>query len=170
MSFLVKNGEPKSIPENWIKTPYACPVCKHLLYYIADRAGATVWCPWGDCSSIGMNEGGHGSTLEKAMTVLLGKNGFAKYEYEAVETPEPTDESGTAVKPEGKKRGRKKKGAKDEPMTIPIGEFTIKDFCTVNNTYPVKAQKYIESVKTVKKVGPRSSGRGKPAMVYINKV
>jgi len=160
----------KQFPEQWMKTPYACPVCKRPLYYLRDVTGATVWCPWGECSSIGMNEGGHGSTLEKALMVVLGKNGFGKYEYEAVESVGSTDCDPSGVKPEGKKRGRKKKGSAVEAMTIPVGEFTMKAFCLTNNTYPVKALAFFKTVPTIAKVGEKSGGRGKPAIIYMNKV
>lgn len=175
-NMLVGNGAAaKVLPDSWLKTPYACPICKKPLYYIADRSGATVWCPWPvftDSEGRNCSEAlGHGITLEKAVKVLMAKMGFGKYEVEVVDTPEePTaDANNTTEKPAAKKRGRKKKGAKDEPMTIPIGEFTMKDFCTLNNTYPVKALAFIKTVETIKELPSRSSGRGKPAKVWINK-
>lgn len=169
--FLIKNGEPQAVPADWTKTPYLCPVCKKSLYYVRGASGARVWCPWGDCSSLGMNEGGHGVTLEKALGVLMVKNGFGRdFEYEMESSPDVE----VAVNPDApvRKRGRKKKGQADGPMTIPIGEFTMKEFCTLNNVYPVKALAYMKTVKTVAEVGKRktASGRGKPAVLYMNKV
>jgi hypothetical protein len=65
-----------------------------------------------------------------------------------------------------KKRGRKAKG-EEVAFTLPKGEFTIKEFCELNNTYPVKALAFIKANK-VRETGkrPTASGRGKPATLY----
>jgi hypothetical protein len=165
MAFLIKNGEPVAVPQDWTKTPYLCPVCKKSLYYVRGASGARVWCPWGDCSSLGMNEGGHGITLEKALGVLMVKNGFGKdFEYEMESSPDVE----VAVNADApvRKRGRKKKG-EQVAFTVPPGEWTMKDFCVLNNTYATKALTFFKTNK-VREVGkkPNGSGRGKPATIY----
>jgi len=151
-----------------METKYNCPVCKQPLHW-KDGEGIVVWCPHGNCTSIGMNEGGHGKTIDKALAVLLNKNGFdADYEIEQgeilVENPE-TGSFDAVPKPKGK-RGRKAKVDASE-FVIPSGQFTMKEFCEQNKTYPYKALPYFEK-NGVKEVGKRSTpgARGKAATLY----
>jgi hypothetical protein len=172
MSFLIKNGQPQAVPENWVKMKALCPVCKKPLYSVSEPTGSTVWCPW---ASPTQEDGrhcreaaGHGPSEAKALNVLLAKFGCKDYEVEVCETPEsPEDSSSTATPVEGKKkRGRKAKGT-IEAFQLPKGEFTMGQFCELNKTYPYKALPFFKQNK-VREVGkrPTASGRGKPATLY----
>lgn len=120
----------------------------------------------------GPNEGGYGKTQEKALAVLLAKLGLSKdYVIEndeiIVENPE-TGSFEAAPKPKGK-RGRKAKN--NLTFTVPVGQFTMKEFCEKNETYPYKAIPFFKE-KGIEEVGTRktTSGRGKPAVVYEVKI
>jgi hypothetical protein len=130
--------------------------------------GVSVWCG-SVCPSIGMNEGGHGKTVEKALAVLLSRNGFSDdYVIERDEVLVENPESGSfeaVPKPKGK-RGRKAK-VDVADFVIPSGQFTMKEFCEQNKTYPYKALPYFEK-NGVKEAGKRSNNgaRGKAATLY----
>lgn len=158
---------------NWM--PQLCPACKRPLASARIATGYVVWCPRSDCRELadGPNEGGHGRSIEKAYSILMTKLGLSKtYEAEPSEETVDTDSVSTketaktpkAVK-KGGKRGRKAKEC--GPFTIPVGEFTMGEFCVANDTYPYKALPFFKE-KGVKEVGkrPTASGRGKPAVLY----
>lgn len=148
-----------------------CPACKRpLVSGKTVSGGIAVWCPWGDCDTMadGPNEGGHGASEQKALNVLLAKLGLKDYEIELPEpTDEPTDSQSTAAPVgEKKKRGRKAKNETVE-FQVPPGEFTMKEFCDLNKTYPYKSLPFFKERK-IREVGkrPTASGRGKPAILY----
>lgn len=154
------------IPENWAKTKFNCPICKQSLYAINDPNSHTVWCPWGNCPSIGTNEGGHGKTELKAVEVLMAKMGVGKWVNETEEATDAEVSKTTDPSIEPKKRGRKSTGAVVN-YTVPDGQFTIKEFCDLNKTYPVKALSFLKE-QEIKECGkrPTANGRGKPATLY----
>ena len=153
-------------------TKALCPACHRPLTTGKSLTGVSVWCGHGDCNMMadGPNDGGHGSSESKALDVLMAKLGLKDYE---IELPEPSDESatssgGTSNLPvaEKKKRGRKAKGDVGE-FQLPVGEFTMKEFCDLNKTYPYKALPFFKE-KKIRVTGkrPTASGRGKPAVLY----
>ncbi len=156
----------------WMKQ--LCPACKRPLCCGKTAMGYIVWCPRGDCNALadGPNEGGHGKTVEKAYSILMGRLGLSKnYEIEPSEAPEQSAEIPPQQKTEevkkDKKRGKRAKKNVDLTFTIPIGQFTMKEFCEKNETYPYKAIPFFKE-KGVKEVGFKktSTGRGKPAILY----
>jgi uncharacterized protein YbaR (Trm112 family) len=165
MDIVHNHKEPS---EGSLAIKVACPACKRPLYAHNEDSGSTVWCPWPHCDTMGAgpNEGGHGRSEAKALEVLMAKLGIGKWTNEA--DPEPvsssTDTPTTSDAP--KKRGRKAKGG-SVAFTVPAGEFTIKEFCELNKTYPYKALPFFKANK-IREAGkrPTKSGRGKPATLY----
>ena len=69
--------------------------------------------------------------------------------------------------------GRKGKARTEVNIILPDGEFTLKDVANVSNLgYPLTYLRVMEMVKngTVKVVGEKSLGKGKPAKIYTKNV
>lgn len=154
-----------------------CPSCKNPLYSApVSRGRYVVWCPRGDCKQLanGPNEGGYGTTPEKALKVLMAKLGISKdYEVESTESPVESDSSSKSEKAPKKTGGKRGRKAKNENVTfiVPVGQFTMKEFCEKNETYPYKAIPFFKE-KNIEEVGFRktASGRGKSAVLYQAKI
>ena len=158
----------------WMKT--LCPACKRPLALGKDATGYIVWCARSDCNEMadGPNEGGHGKTPEKALGILLAKLGIDKnYRVESEAPEEPETKVEKAEKPAKGKKGKRGRKSVDNSgsWTVPIGQFTMKEFCEKNETYPYKAIPFFKE-KGVEEVGVRktTSGRGKPAVLYEVKI
>ncbi len=152
-----------------------CPACKRPLASGKTAVGYVVWCPRLDCTEMsdGPNEGGYGKTVDKAYGILMAKLGLNKnYQAEVADEPttseEPTTKAEKGDKPKKGKRGRKPKAT--GPFTVPVGKFTMTEFCTANETYPYKALPFFKE-KGIVEVGkrPTASGRGKPSILYAVK-
>lgn len=162
----------KPVPDFWIKTKHLCPACKRPLWVINDTGGSSIWCPHGDCKTMadGPNEGAHGKSEMAALATFLARLGLDKnYRVEYDPSDDPPEESKSPKTDSSAKKGRRGRKSKNDSSTykLPKGEFTMKEFCELNDTYPLKALPFFKANK-VRECGkrPTASGRGKPAVLY----
>jgi hypothetical protein len=159
----------------WLKQ--MCPACGKPLASGKTTTGYAVWCPQLDCNKMadGPNDGGHGKSVDKAYNTLLAKLGLNKnYQSDFDDAPDDQEDSPTKVektnepKKVSNKRGRNPKVT--GPFTIPVGQFTMTEFCTANETYPYKALPFFKE-KGIVEVGkrPNANGRGKQSVLYAVK-